>query len=79
MRPFADTGCSYIDSPAFDDGPLGIQTFMLTAVAVDREADGDHLLSTYYFEFDNSTRKITKRDPDFTGEYDAGMKTWNGE
>jgi len=38
----------------------------LTSVAVCRTKDekgGDLLLSTYYFEFDNKTRKITKGNP----------------
>jgi len=77
MRPIADSQTSYQDSPTYPSGFFGVMTFRLTSVAVNRTKDergGDHLLSTYYFEFSNSTRNITKRDPDYKTHYDDGMK-----
>lgn len=72
---------SYEDSPGVQT-LLGDTTWKCTAVAVCRtklEKGGDQLLSTYYFEFSNNSRKIKKADPDNRTQYDTGMKRWWGE
>jgi hypothetical protein len=71
----ADTPHSYWDSPTAYSTLHGI--WEITAVAVSRSGCSDTVLSTYYFEFDNDSRKITKRDPTYKDNYNAAMKAWN--
>jgi RHS repeat-associated protein len=63
----------YGDSPQSDPGDM---TFEFTAVAVCRNTCVDQILSTYYFEFDEKIRKITKRDPNYKKHFNKGMKRW---
>jgi RHS repeat-associated protein len=57
IRPRGDDPNSYQDSPG-DANSIGVTKWQLTAVAVCRGGCRDALLSTYYFEFENSTRKL---------------------
>jgi hypothetical protein len=74
-RSKADTQYSYWDSPT--SKWILENTWKITTVAVWRSGCQDKVLSTYYFEFSNLGRKITKRDPVDTDNYDAAMRAWN--
>jgi hypothetical protein len=63
----------YWDSPQSSPGDW---TFQLAAVATCRSGCKDKVLSTYYFEFDEKTRKITKRDPTYVKHFQKGMRAW---
>jgi hypothetical protein len=77
MTPAGSTPNSYIDSPTWAAGSLP-GTWDITAVAVCRCNDKDTLLSTHYFEFGNSNRKILPgTNPNSTDQYTQAMKTWN--
>ena len=71
----ADTSYSYWDSPTSKS--IFSVVYKITAVAVIRSGCSDTILSTYYFEFDNDSRKITKTDPGYMDNYNAAMKAWN--
>lgn len=72
MRPLGRAGCSYQDAPQGG----GVSTFRQTAVAVCRKNCKDTVLGTYYFEFSNSKREVTKRDPNKKDHFENGMKDW---
>lgn len=73
-----DTSTSYKDSPGSRDntGPFGQWTWRLTAVATCRSACKEKVLSTYYFEFDNGTRKLKKVGADNPDHLKNGMQDW---
>ncbi len=77
MSPIGSTSCSYIDSPTGPTGYAGVKRFKITAVAVCRSKCKDTKLSTYFFVFDNGTRKITKRDPGYEDHYEDGLEDFN--
>jgi hypothetical protein len=71
----AGSAYSYWDSPTSTS--LFHVIWDVTAVAVRRSGCNDTPLSTYYFEFDNNSRKITKMDIGYRDNYDAAMQAWN--
>jgi len=71
MKPVVPGG--YEDSPQSDPGDW---IFEFTAVATCRAACKDTILSTYYFEFDEKTRKIINRNPGNRKHFKKGMNTW---
>ena len=75
MTPRGATPYSYVDSPG-DGNILMVSRFNCTAVAVCRYNGNDTLLSTYYFEFYNKSRKIGKRNPEWRKHYQQAMKDW---
>ena len=75
MTPRGATPYSYVDSPG-DGNILTVSRFNCTAVAVCRYNGNDTLLSTYYFEFYNKSRKIGKRNPEWRKHYQQAMKDW---
>jgi hypothetical protein len=80
MWPQGSTPYSYEDAPwSGAVGIFGVWTFRITAVAVCRSNGKDTVLGTYYFEFDNGTRKIITRDPNRTKHYKRALERWEKE
>jgi hypothetical protein len=66
---------SYIDSPGGSEE--SVPYYKLTAVAVSRSDQGDRLLSTFFFEFDNHSQKlIDTGSPNYKGDLVKAMKVW---
>jgi hypothetical protein len=76
MTPQGDSPCSYQDSPG-DANQFGVGTWRLTAVAVCRKNCKDTILSTRYFEFDNSKRQPDVNvNPNNKKHLEDGLDDW---
>jgi len=76
LPPAMGAGLSGSSNTQYIDSPGGPGYWRCTAVAVSRLNGRDKLLSSYFFEFDNSTRRIIDREPNYTKDLKVGMKRW---